>query len=239
MKIKEKLSQIINKAEDILFPNYQCPFCKTETPDGVVCENCNKLRIAPNYCIKCGAHVGADSAVCIQCKDYERIFDQSFSVFAYSGKVASAVQRLKFNSEKFLAKDFANLLAQKFKEVAASVDFVTFVPSTKKRIKERGYNQAQEIANEFAKLVNIPCLEVLTKTKETAHQTELSRKERLENIIGSIAVLDKWQVKGKNALVIDDVFTTGSTISACAKALKKAGAAKVYGLTLAKTNINV
>ena len=200
---------------------------------------CNKLIIKPNYCEKCGAHIVEDARLCIQCKDYDRIFDRSFSVYMYLESVALAVQRLKFNGEKFLAKNFASILAKKLEEISIDVDFITFVPSTAKRVKERGYNQAQEVAQELSKLVNIACLNVLTKTKETAHQTQLNRKERLQNLIGSISVLDKWQVKGKNVLVIDDVFTTGSTLSACAKALKKAGAQKVYGLTLAKTNIPV
>ena len=237
MKKTKKISEIINKIEEILFPHCVCPFCKEETLGGKVCDDCLKLMIKPKFCYVCGAHIGEDATVCMQCKEYERIFDQNFSVYEYAGKVSAAVQRLKFSQEKYLAKDFAKILAEKFYAVSVKVDIVTFVPSTTKRIKQRGYNQAEEIAVEFAHIVDIPCLNLLVKTKETAHQTELNRKERLQNLIGSIAVGDKWQVKGKNILVIDDVFTTGSTMSACARALKKAGANKVYGLTLAKTSV--
>lgn len=234
-KIKDKIIEVANKIEDVLYPHYVCPFCEIETPDGRVCDECQKLYIKPKYCIKCGAHIPESANVCMQCKEIERIFDQNFSVYLYDDCVAMAIQKLKFKGAKYLAKDFAQILAAKFSQLEIDVDIVTFVPSTAKRIKERGYNQAKEVAQEFSKLVNLPCMELLAKVKETAHQVDLNRKERLENLIDSFAVVDKWQVKGKNILVIDDVFTTGSTMTSCAKALSKAKAQKVYGLTLAKT----
>lgn len=233
--MKDKIIQWVNTIEDVLYPHYVCPFCETETPDGKVCDDCKTLLIKPNYCVKCGAHIPESANVCMQCKEIERIFDQNFSVYLYDGYVSGAIQKLKFKGAKYLAKDFAKILAEKFDRLEINVDVVTFVPSTAKRIKERGYNQAKEVALEFSKLVGLPCMDLLAKVKETAHQVDLNRKERLENLIDSFAVVDKWQVKGKNILVIDDVFTTGSTMTSCAKALKKAKAQKVYGLTLAKT----
>ena len=238
MKQKNKILELINKIEDVLFPHYVCPFCKIETKDGKVCGDCQKLKIESSYCERCGAHVSDDAQICMQCKEYERIFDKNFSAYVYKNSVSSAVQRLKFNQEKYLAKDFAKILKEKVDECNIMADFITFVPSTSKRIKQRGYNQSEEIAKELSEVANIPCLSVLAKIKETAHQTHLNRKERLENLIGSIVVTNKWQVKGKVVLVVDDVFTTGSTISACARALKKAGATKVYGITVAKTQLN-
>lgn len=234
-KIKDKMVEMVNKIENTMFPHYVCPFCETETPDGQVCDSCKKLLIKPKYCIKCGAHIPESANVCMQCKEVERIFDQNFSVYLYDDCVSMAIQKLKFKGAKYLAIDFAKILAEKYNTLDFDVDIVTFVPSTAKRIKERGYNQAKEVAQEFSKLVSLPCIDLLAKVKETAHQVDLNRKERLENLIDSFAVVDKWQVKGKNILVIDDVFTTGSTMTACARALKKAKAQKVYGLTLAKT----
>lgn len=234
----DKLTKFLNVIDDTLFPHCVCPFCGVETPDGIVCEDCEKLRILPQFCEKCSAHVSEESKICMQCKEIDRIFDQNFSVFTYSDYVSAAIVRLKFKSAKYLAVDFAKILANKFNTLDIHVDMVTFVPSSAKRIKQRGYNQAQEMAEHFCKLVDLPCMELLIKSRETAHQTDLTREQRLENLIDSFAVKDKWQVKGKDILIIDDVFTTGSTMSSCAKTLKKAGAAKVYGLTLAKTKNN-
>lgn len=235
MKIKEKLSKVINKVENILFPHYVCPFCGEETPAGQVCDDCNKLKIQPNFCIKCGGHVSGIAQVCMQCKEYEHVFDKNFSVYEYAGNSAAAIVKLKFKEAKYLAVDFAKILASRFAESGISADIVTYVPTTAKKLKERRYNQSAEMAKEFAKLTNLVCLDLLDKTKDTADQKELSRRERLKNLLGSIVVKDKWQVKGKDILVIDDVFTTGGTMDACAKALKRAGANKVYGLTVCKT----
>jgi len=235
MKIKQILSKIINVAEDTMFPHYVCPFCGEETPDGVVCNGCNKSLILPKFCVKCGEHVGESANVCIECKEIERLFDNNYSIYRYENYIAAAIKRLKFNGAKYLAEDFAKLFSEKFKSVNINVDIITFVPSTQKRIKERGYNQAAEMAKEFAAIVNLPFAEVLLKTKETPHQIDLTKEQRLKNLTGSFSIIDKWLVKNKSVLIIDDVFTTGSTMSACAKVLKKAGANKVYCLTLAKT----
>lgn len=235
MKVKCFLSNIIEKVEHTMFPHYVCPFCGDETPGGVVCADCNKSLIAPMFCEKCGEHVSEGSRVCIECKEIERLFDRNYSVYRYENHVAASIKRFKFNNAKYLATDFAKLLAKKFADVNIDVDIVTCVPSTKQRIKERGYNQAAEMAKGFANVVELPFVEALIKTKETPHQIELSKAERLKNLAGSFSVVDKWLIKGKNVLIIDDVFTTGSTMSACAKVLKKAGANKVYCLTLAKT----
>ncbi len=218
-----------------MFPHFVCPICERETPDGKLCENCLKLKIQPNFCEICGEHVSAESRICLECKEMNRIFDWHGSVLLYGEAVSRSVQKLKFAGAKYLAKDFAKLLAEKFVADNIDVDLVTFVPSTAKRIKQRGYNQAEEIAKNFCKIVNLPCVAVLDKIKDTAEQKELSRKDRLKNLIDSFAVKDAALVKGKNVLVIDDVFTTGSTMTACAKAMKKAKANKIYCLTVAKT----
>ena len=237
MKNKSIFNKIVKTVEETLFPHYVCPFCETETPNGTMCADCEKYYIQPKFCAKCGEHITEDSLVCNDCKEVDRIFDQSFSVLNYEDKVAIAIQKLKFKQAKFLAKDFAKILAGKYATLNIKVDVVTFVPCTANRIKERGYNQAKEIAQEFCLLTGLPFAEVLSKTKETLHQTELTKKQRLQNLIGSFSVVDKWFIKGKNILVIDDVFTTGSTMIACAKELRKAKADKIYCLTLAKTAI--
>ena len=235
MKVKQILSKMINVAEDTMFPHYVCPFCGAETPDGVVCNECNKSLITPSFCEKCGEHVGENARVCMECKEIERLFDRSLSVFKYENSIAAAIKRFKFNGAKYLAEDFAMLLAAKFNSINIDVDIITCVPSTQKNIKERGYNQAAEMAKHFAEIVNLPFAEVLLKTKETPHQIDLTKQQRLKNLAGSFSVVDKWLVKNKSILIIDDVFTTGSTMSACAKVIKKAGANKVYCFTLAKT----
>jgi ComF family protein len=115
------------------------------------------------------------------------------------------------------------------------VEVLIPIPLTKKRLKERGFNQSEEIAKELSQFLKIPLLNnVLLKVKETLPQAELSGQERRENIKGVFACQESENLKGKKVLLVDDVFTTGSTMEEAAKALKKAGAKQVWGITVAR-----
>jgi ComF family protein len=109
------------------------------------------------------------------------------------------------------------------------------VPLHKKRLKWRGFNQAEEIARELSRFLNIPLLQgCLSRTKETRPQVELNEEERKENVKGIFEVTNKELLKDKKILLVDDVCTTGTTLSECAKALREAGAREVIGVTLAR-----
>lgn len=234
-KFFAKIFRFGAKAEDVMFPHYCCPFCNTETLDGVVCNDCNKHKIIGNVCKLCGEPVGEADNICMQCKDGGRKFTASRSAYQYNKQTAGAILKLKFKGAKYLAKDFAKIIYNLYMTTGWGIDLVCSVPSHAKTIRKRGYNQAEEIAKEFCKLSGLTYLNLLCKTKPTAHQIGSSRVERLNNLKGSIEVTDKWSAKSRNILVIDDVITTGSTLEACASELKKARADKVYCLTIAKT----
>ncbi len=110
-------------------------------------------------------------------------------------------------------------------------DSIVPVPLSRTRLRERGYNQAELIANHIAKITEKNLLNVLKRIKHTQAQANLSRKERIENVREAFVADNK--VNGLRIIVIDDVFTTGSTLNECAKALYKKGAKEVYGLTFA------
>ncbi|MBP3582037.1 MAG: ComF family protein, partial [Clostridia bacterium] len=139
-----------------------------------------------------------------------------------------------------ISKYIANMLLED-KKYFEGVDYITFVPMSKERFKERDFNQAEEIAKDVSAAINIPVISVLEKIKENTHQAGLTRKERIKNIANTIEVKndESFKIKDKTILVIDDVFTTGSTLSECAKVLKKKGANKVKTLTFAKTRQNM
>jgi ComF family protein len=234
MKFFTKIKNVIGTAEDVVYPHYACVVCGRESPSGQLCENCKQYLIAEPCCAICGEHISDGGIVCDECKD-GRLFDKNRSVFVYGGNVAESILALKFRGAKYKAIDFAKLLAQKYSEFGEIADVVCYVPATQKRERLRGYNQAKELALEFCKITGLPFVELLTKTKETGHQAELSREERLTNLANSFAVTDRWLARNRKVLVIDDVLTTGSTLNACAKVLKHAHAKKVYCLTIAKT----
>ena len=120
-----------------------------------------------------------------------------------------------------------------------NIDVITFVPMGKKGLRERGFNQAEEIANEISKIMNIPVFGLLRKTREHKHQAGLNQKDRLENLKGTFEIISdyKSKIKGERILIIDDVFTTGATLSECAKTIKEAKPKSVSALTFAKTKL--
>lgn len=239
--------RIYESVHDTLFPPHiKCIICGDDLPTTRQIEICDACLprfeyIAQDRCCQhCGAPVYGEAKYCFNCKDNDRHFDEGRSVFVYAGAIESLVSGLKFGNKPYLARTLGAYLAQLYREKDWQVDFVVPVPMTPGRIKERGYNQAALLATAFCQNTNLPLrLDVLVKTKDTSQQKELSMRERQENIRDAFAVSDKKVVRQQSVLIIDDVMTTGATASACALALKKAHAQKVYVITLAhgKTKI--
>ena len=113
------------------------------------------------------------------------------------------------------------------------IDLICYVPLYLKRERMRGYNQSQELAKYLSKFTSIPIFDDIVRLRDTPTQTQLSRRQRKENVKDCFKVNNRKNVKGLNILLIDDVYTTGSTSNEISKELKKAGVNKVYVLTVA------
>jgi ComF family protein len=140
-----------------------------------------------------------------------------------------------------LKKELSLIIVSHFLLLDKKPDFSNFVlvpiPLTKKKLKWRGFNQAEEIAKELAEFFRLPLIsDCLIKVKETKDQTELSEDERKENVKGIFFVKNKEKIAGRNVLLVDDVFTTGATIEEAARVLREAGAKKVIGIVIAKAS---
>lgn len=123
---------------------------------------------------------------------------------------------------------------EKFQKTGFPIDLVTWVPIHPRKLKLRGYNQAELLAKALSFNLGLPCMDLLSKKKETKPQSKLNREERLKNILGVFEPKPSIMVFGKRILLVDDVITTGATASECARVLKKMGAEKVYVLALAR-----
>ncbi len=138
-----------------------------------------------------------------------------------------------------LAKPLSSLIIDHLVSINKLENFADFIlipiPSHIKKLKQRGFNPAQEIGKEISKILKIPLLDgVLTKTKPTIAQVELTKGERLKNIKGVFSCQNPESVAGKKIILIDDVFTTGATMEECAAELKKARAKEVWGMVVAR-----
>jgi ComF family protein len=137
-----------------------------------------------------------------------------------------------------IAKDLANLIKIHFKFLNKKLNFSDFIlipiPLSKKKLKWRGFNQAEEIGKDLSRFLKIPLISnCLIKIKKTLPQVILSEKERRKNLKGVFQIQNEEKIKNKKILLVDDVFTTGTTLSEAAKILKNSGAKKVIGLVVA------
>lgn len=229
--------------EKLLFKNHSCISCGREVLDGTkfsLCENCyGKLDIiSGKVCARCGSPVAESTNFCGECSRFNYSFDKNISFCFYNEISSSIVKQLKYSSKKYYSKYIAEMLTQDLSKFT-DVDYLTFVPVNKSRYKVRGYNQAEEIAKEISKITKIPVISVLDKLDGGKNQAELSMKDRLENLKNSFVLNENAKlIKGKSILLLDDVFTTGTTLNRCSVELIKAKPKSLSTMIFAKTKFD-
>jgi ComF family protein len=172
---------------------------------------------------------------CDDCKN--KHLDKLFSACSFDNKIVKeAIHRLKYGYIKDLAGPLALLILTHLQTINAEIDksfVIVPVPLSPKKKRRRGFNQSEEMGKIISNAAGIPLLSnVLLKTKESKPQMELNKEERKENIKDCFKA--KEEVKNKNILLLDDVYTTGSTMEECARILKQAGAKEIWGITVAR-----
>ena len=232
---------ILNKILKTMFPEgYSCICCGNEIFDkeNGVCESCEKLLpyITGKICLHCGEPLISDGKYCKRCKGKKFIYDRAITVFEFNGSARNLVLGLKYNNQKYLAKPLGKFLESVFVKSNLYADIIIPVPLCEKRFKTRKYNQAELISNEFAKNVGIEIRnDILFRVKETPTQTKLNFNERQQNLKDAFKVKNRKLIKDKTIILIDDVLTTGATVTECAKVLKSAGAKCVYVFAVCHT----
>ena len=164
-----------------------------------------------------------------------KYIDDCVSAVIYDGPVREAILRYKFGDAQIYHIAFGELVAERiYEDLQGEYDVLSWVPLAPDRRKERGYDQVELIARNVSKRLRIPLVPLLKKRRGVSAQSLTSGpEERRANIAGAYRVIDPDAVRGKRILIIDDVVTTGSTLSECAKMLRMAGAEKVLCATLA------
>lgn len=202
-----------------------------------VCGICGKIN-QNSLCKKCELQLKRQAVFRIDdySGDIKKNFEEHLYVFMYGGIVRSMILNYKFNEKAYLYKTFVKFLlkSEKFVEIIKSYDIIEPVPLGKARKKERGYNQSSLIATEISKNLKIKLSSSLNKTHNTLKQSTLTQKERQQNIQGAYMLKQSNNLYQKNVLLIDDVYTTGSTVNECCKELLKAGTKNIGVLTIAK-----
>lgn len=244
LSLRKRISKWSKLAELIFFPSF-CELCSSflEFPEErVVCRSCwESIKSShASYCLCCGQFFEGSGEIhfCRNCLEKKPPFSCHRSFSRYRGKLKDLILLYKYRHFQILGKDLArhvySTLAAK-EEIWWGVEAVVPVPLHPKRKKKRGFNQAQIIARELARLRGIELVEgVLMKTKNVPPQTFLQLKDREKNVLGAFRVEKKEKIRDKVVLLVDDVYTTGSTIRACSSVLRDAGAKEVRALTIAQ-----
>ncbi len=220
------------KGIDWIFPP-QCPGCQTMGTRW--CEACSSSvkPISGHICPVCG-EPGSTAEVCFDCRSIPPAFDSLRSYTLFTGPIREALHHLKYSNDIGLGEVLSPYLVKTYQSMNLDIDLVTAVPLSKKRLRSRGYNQAEELARPFAAMIKKPYLgNAVERVVDTRSQIDLSAEERRENVSGAFYA-NSMSIKAKSVIIIDDVSTTGSTISECAGALRKAGAREIHAITLAR-----
>jgi competence protein ComFC len=228
----------------VVFPS----FCRTcgalleRRRDGVLCAACLE-KIQPHrapFCPVCGRFYEGETKnhVCGRCLVSPPPFDRHRSAGRYGGILKDALLLLKYQRLRPLGPVLGGMAfeaARAETEFWRGIDLVVPVPLHRKRRRERGFNQSEIIAGEIGRRSGTPVNPgALRKTRPTPPQTSLEREERVENVRDAYARGRKCAVSGRVVLLIDDVFTTGSTLGECARVMRREGAAEVRALTVAQ-----
>lgn len=213
---------VLSAILDILFPP-RCVFCRSFLHDGEkeLCEKC--ARSLP-YTSGGGEKTGDFFSVCV-------------APLYYEGAVRESLLRFKFKDASGYSKTYGKLLCTCIREnLAGKYDLISWVPLSSKRLKERGYDQSMLLAMAAALELDDVAVCTLEKVKDVEKQSTVgSAEKRRANISGAYRAGDPELVGGKRILLIDDIVTTGSTLSECAKTLLEAGAAEVLCAAVART----
>ncbi len=239
--LKQEFPALLEAGKDLLFPT-GCLACRRPLADRnlpLLCSSCWEaiLFISSPLCLRCGHPfpTGVDH-LCGSCLGGAFEFDLARSVVAYREIIPALIQSFKYHGN---LSGLASMGAIAQKAVCyqdlSRPDLILPVPLHKKRLRERGFNQSLLLARRcFPQWSNSICHDVLSRNRQTAAQTKLSGIKRRKNLKGAFTVAQADRVAGKHILLVDDVFTTGTTVNECSKQLLLAGASRVEVFTLAK-----
>lgn len=213
-------------------------------PEGaLICPSCiPKLSpVRQPTCKKCGKEVFADHIeFCPDCMRRKRSFDSGVALLNYNAAAQKSMAAIKYKNKREYLDFYAEAIFHRYGNWAAhqNAEALVPVPVHPDRLRQRGFNQAEELADRLGRLMEIPVLsDLLGRVKKTAPQKGLSAAERLKNLQEAFAVSGNYGGTGKrnmpdSVILVDDIYTTGSTVEACSRVLKAAGVKRVFFIVI-------
>ncbi len=228
----EALQPYFSALVDLFYPQ-RCVGCDRRASD-LLCLACFEAlpMIGHPFCARCGMPSAFETSVCEGCKGVDFGFESARAPLRYTGVGKEIVHSLKYGGYTRVVEKLATPLMLGVLDKGRRFDAVVPVPLHRSRFRRRGFNQAELLAQSLANEIKSPVSDTIQVVRKTRDQVELSAAERRENVSGAFRA--RGRVRGV-ILLIDDVFTTGATMSSCAETLLRAGAQEVHGLGLCRT----
>jgi competence protein ComFC len=235
--------------EHLFPPPSTCWFCSSPVGghpwSGVwerVCMGCRRrlIRISPPFCPRCGRSLsGCSTAPCRDCEGRSNGYlDQNRSVVRYNDFAREIIGLFKYRGRERLAHPLGRMMAELAVDHDPPPDWITYVPLYPSRLKERGFNQAELLARVVSAKLNRPLISLLKRVRSTPPQSRRGRRERLVALRGAFALAEReaigGRIAGSTVLIVDDVYTTGSTLEECARVLKEGQVKRVVSVTFAR-----
>ncbi len=200
-----------------------------------LCKECMEAHsfLPITGCKICGRNTSNElCSICIKLGEIP--LTKNYSLFNYNNESKSYIFRFKYGLNTQYSKVISKLMYQYIQNnnLFNDIDIVTCVPLHKEKEKKRGFNQSALLAKDISNYLSIPYKKTLVRSKNTIPQSSLSINDRFQNLNSVFIAMPKCNVKDKNILIIDDIYTSGSTIIQCSKVLKECGARDIYSLTL-------
>lgn len=238
------LERALEKGLEALYPsNIYCLSCGSiidKTRDYALCDACMETFhwLGNRTCGKCGKILPEDyrHELCWDCRTFGHDFDRGFTCVQYGLYERGLLMDYKYKGKSYIGRKLGDILWDRMSLEDLDFDLVVPVPLHRKKQNKRGYNQAAVMARRFAQRCGKPCASrLLMRTRETAPMKGLGSFDRHENLKGALAVspANRYKIEGRRIMLIDDIYTTGSTLDECSRVLRQGGAEKVYVLTFA------
>ena len=248
--IPNNIKEIIKLLINYIYPkNISCIICDNPiklSNSYSLCKDCyNNLHFILDGCNKCGKPIlnfnfERESLItCNYCYNKTFYFDKVISCIAYDEISKKLILDYKYKNKTYLCRYIVNLMKEKFILENIKADYILYVPLHKKRLKKRGFNQSERIASRLSEVVDIPVLDCIERVKNTKRLYNMNKINREKELKNGFSIKENINlIKNKSIILIDDIFTTGSTVNEISKILKINGVNHICVFTLLTTYVD-